>query len=88
MSKRRYVAVYTDSDLLVGCDHKHNTILSAVACITAPGGYVVAVRRGKYLSLTDAEDAEFQQLRYGHAELTKRHNPDFNVLVRVPVKPL
>lgn len=87
MSKRHYVAVSTDSGVLLGCVHNHKTILSAVACISEPGGYVVAVRRRKYLPLTNAEDAEFQQLMYGHEELMKRDNPRLDVLVRVRVKP-
>jgi len=65
VSKRHYIAVYTDSGFLCGCEHQHSNIATATACISQPGGYVVAVQRGKSLPLTEAEEAEFQQLMYG-----------------------
>lgn len=68
MGKRHYIAVYTDSGCICGCDHRHANIATATACISQPGGYVVAVRRGKTLPLTDIEEAEFQKLMYGHTE--------------------
>lgn len=61
MARRFYIAVYTDSGMLIGCDHKHKTVASATACISESGGYVVVIRRGKYLSLTNVEELEFQQ---------------------------
>jgi len=48
--------------------------MTAAACISEPGGYVVAVRRGKYFPLTDAEEAEFQKLMYGQPESPKCKN--------------
>ena len=69
MGKRYYAAVHTDSGTcLLGCDHKHQNVMTAAACISEAGGYVVAVRRGKYFPLTKDEDAEFQKLMYGHPE--------------------
>ena len=68
MGKRHFVAVYTDSELLIGCTHKHQNVTTAAACISQPGGYVVAVRRRKYLSLTQAEEAEFEEAMYGGAK--------------------
>jgi hypothetical protein len=65
MGKTHYVAVYSDSGCLCGCDHKHATIAAAVACISQPGGYVVAVRQGKYRHLDDAEQLECQRTTYG-----------------------
>ena len=75
MGKRYFVAVSTDSGTcLVGCNHKHQNVTTAAACISELGGYVVAVRRGKYFPLTDAEEAEFQKLMYGQSESPKRKN--------------
>jgi len=65
MSKRHFVAVYTDSGCLCACDHKHQNVTTATACISQPGGYVVAVRGRKYFPLTDAERAEFESAMYG-----------------------
>ena len=65
MGKRHFIAVYTDSGCLCGCDHKHQNVTTATACISQPGGYVVAVRRGKYLPLTEVEEAEFQRAMFG-----------------------
>jgi hypothetical protein len=87
--KRRthYIAAHTDSELIIGCIHEHNTVTSATACISAAGGYVIAVQRGKYRTLTDVEEAEFQQAMYGHQELIKCDAPNFALLVRVRYKP-
>jgi hypothetical protein len=68
MGKRYFVAVHTDSDCLVGCDHKHANVTTATACISQAGGYVVAVRRGKFCQLTEAEEAEFQRVMYSCEE--------------------
>jgi hypothetical protein len=68
MSKRYYVAVQTDSGCICGCKHKHQNVTTATACISEPGGYVVAIRRGKTLRLTEAEEAEFQRAMYGRTE--------------------
>jgi hypothetical protein len=68
MGKRHFVAVHTDSDCLVGCDHRHPNVTTATACISQAGGYVVAVRRRKLLQLTEREEAEFQKAMYGREE--------------------
>jgi len=80
MGKRYYVAVYTDSDCLCGCDHKHQNVTTATACISEPGGYVVAVRRRKYLPLTEAEEAQFQEAMSGQAE-NHKEVPDLSLLI-------
>jgi hypothetical protein len=59
-----YFAAWTDSGCLLGCDHKHQTVTSAVACINVTGGYVVAVET-QLRELTEAEEAEFQLAKYG-----------------------
>lgn len=71
MGQRHYIAVYTDSGCICGCEHRHPNIATATACIAQPGGYVVAVRRGIILPLTEVEEAEFQRLMYGQAEAIK-----------------
>jgi hypothetical protein len=68
MGNRHFVAVHTDSGCILGCDHRHRNVTTATACISQPGGYVVAVRRRKYLPLTEIEEAEFQQAMFGRGE--------------------
>lgn len=65
MGKRYFVAVHTDSELIIGCNHKHQNVTTATACISQAGGYVVAVWRRRYQPLTEAEEAEFQMAMYG-----------------------
>jgi hypothetical protein len=60
-----YFAAWTDSGCLLGCDHQHQTVTSAAACISCAAGYVVAVEKGVLRALTDAEETEFQQAMYG-----------------------
>ena len=60
-----YFAACTDSGCLLGCDHQHETVISATACISHAGGYVVAVEVGEPRALTDEEEAEFQHAMYG-----------------------
>lgn len=78
--KRFYVAVHTDSDLLCGCPHKHPNVMTATACISEPGGYVVAVSRGKMRQLTEAEEADFKEAKYGRTESVKQ-TPDLALLI-------
>ena len=83
MRKRYFVAAYTDSGRVIACDHKHPNVATATACISQAGGYVVAVRRGKFLALTESEEAQFQVAMYGHAEPVKRVKaPDAGLLVK------
>jgi hypothetical protein len=65
-----YFAAWTDSGCLLGCDHRHATVISAVACIATCGGYVIAVEKGQLRELNYREEAEFQLAKYG-AESTK-----------------
>jgi len=71
MGQRHFVAVYTDSGCILSCDHKHQNITTAAACISQPGGYLVAVRRRKYLPLTETEEAEFQRAMFGREDLKR-----------------
>jgi len=60
-----YFAAWTDSGCLLGCDHHHQTVASAAACISCGGAYVIAVENGKYRALNNVEEAEFQKAMYG-----------------------
>jgi hypothetical protein len=68
MGNRHFVAVYTDSGCILGCDHKHRNVTTATARISEPGGYVVAVRRRKCFPLTELEQAEFQKAMFGRED--------------------
>jgi hypothetical protein len=87
MGKRYYVAAHTDSDFLCSCPHKHQNVTTATACISEAGGYVVAMRRGKTLQLTDAEEAEFQKAMYGRTDSGKP-TPDLALLLNGKLKRL
>ena len=71
MASLCYFAAYTDLGCLCGCDHEHATVISAVACISAPGGYVVAVEDGQLRELNSSEEREFQLAIY-HGEIVVR----------------
>ena len=71
MKKVHYFAAWTDSGCLLGCNHEHKTVASAVACIKDAGGYVVAVET-HLRELTDAEEAEFQHAMYGTRAKSKK----------------
>lgn len=86
-TKRHFVAVHTDCECILSCNHKHPSVTTAAACISQPGGYVVAVRRRKFLRLTTSEEAEFQAAMYGHAKpVDKREAPDLGLLINGDLK--
>jgi hypothetical protein len=67
MADLYYFAAWTDSGCLLGCDHKHLTVVSAVVCAqsSSAGSYVVAVEEGELRELTNKEEREFQLAMYG-----------------------
>ena len=67
-----YFAAWTDSHCLVGCEHQHETIISAVACCKTAGGYVVAVEKGELRELDEKEEAQFQYAMYGDPTRVRR----------------
>ena len=73
MNKIYYFAAWTDSGCLLGCDHEHQTVLSATACINVAGGYVVAVET-RLRELNEMEEAEFQLAKYGFGPEPKSGN--------------
>ena len=82
-----YVAAYAESDSrnLAGCEHRHLTLCSAVACISSAGGYVVAVERGKLRALNDCEEAEFQTAMHGTFDAERQNILEY-VLIMILVK--
>ncbi|HEX6505322.1 MAG TPA: hypothetical protein VF011_18915 [Terriglobales bacterium] len=61
-----YFAAWTDSGCVLGCDHQHETVISAVACCAPAGAYVIAVENGDLRELNEAEESEFQHAMYGY----------------------
>jgi hypothetical protein len=53
-----YFAAWTDNEF--GCAHYHKTIISAVHCIGAAGGYIIASENGELRQLNEIEESEFQ----------------------------
>ncbi|HEV2961925.1 MAG TPA: hypothetical protein VG649_08895 [Candidatus Angelobacter sp.] len=78
-----YLATYADSDShgVMGCEHRHQTIYSATACISKAGGYVVAVENGEERSLTDLEEAQFQAAMSGKIDSKRRAALDQLILL-------
>ena len=67
MASLYYFAAWTDSGRLLGCEHQHHTVVSAVVCAQSDGSgaYVAAVEDGIVRQLDEAEDREFQVAMYG-----------------------
>jgi len=63
-----YFAAWADGGCLLGCEHQHQTVSAATACISSAGGYVIAIENGVLRALTDEEEAEFQNAMYGTSE--------------------
>ncbi len=75
MAPLYYFAAYTDSGFLVSCTHEHATVISAVVCISAAGGYVVAVENEQLRELSKKEEREFQFAMYGTEIVRGRLRP-------------
>lgn len=84
-AKKYYEAVFTDSGTcMIGCGHKHQNIVTAAACISQPGGYVVAVNsRGQFRELNPEEEAEFQRAMVGEGK-----RPDSKHPARITAHPI
>lgn len=69
-----YFAACTDSGFLIGCDHEHLTVVSAVVCAQSAGAgaYVIASGDGQLRELTDEEEHEFQLAMYGPKTLPEK----------------
>jgi len=61
-----YHAAYADGGKYLRlCPHLHVTIISAAACVSTAGEYVVASENGLVRALTTVEEAEYEYARYG-----------------------
>lgn len=49
------------------CSHAHATLVSAVACISSAGEYILAQEDGVFRALIDAEQVEYKYAIYGGA---------------------
>jgi hypothetical protein len=66
MPSLHFFAGWTSSGCLLGCNHQHETIISAVGCCSPAGAYVVAVENGECRQLNEAEELQFQHAMYGY----------------------
>jgi hypothetical protein len=69
--KKHFVAAHTDSGLLISCNHQHPSVATAVACISQPGGYVIAVKDNNFFALNEGEEAEFHAIMFGRTSRSK-----------------
>ena len=74
MADLYYFAAWTDSECLLGCDHKHLTVVAAVVCAqsASAGAYLVAVEDGLLRELSDREEREFQLAMNGSGIVRER----------------
>jgi hypothetical protein len=77
-----YRTAYTEGECLIACNHEHQTVIAATACIAATGGYVVGVEDGAIRTLTDAEETEFQNAMCG-SKVEFQQNAAFHLLMRL-----
>lgn len=57
------------------CNHEHQTVAAATACISTPGGYVVGVENEAVRALTVAEEQEFRVALHG-TKVESKATPD------------
>ncbi|HEV8183150.1 MAG TPA: hypothetical protein VGQ61_12305 [Candidatus Angelobacter sp.] len=61
-----YHAAYADGGKYLRlCSHLHATIISAAACMSTAGEYVVASENGLIRALTTVEEVEYEYAQYG-----------------------
>ena len=84
-----YFAAYKDSGCLLGCDHLHRTLNSAVACISVAGGYVVAVEDQVLRELNEVEERQFQLAMYGTVYSAEKQSEGHEVVFvfRIKLRP-
>jgi hypothetical protein len=66
MATTYHRAECTDGGLRL-CSHTHATLVSAVACISSAGEYIVARENGVFRALTNVELVEYEYAIYGGA---------------------
>ena len=63
-----YHAAYADGGKYLRlCRHLHTTVISAAACVSSAGEYVVASENGLIRALTTVEEVEYEYALYGRA---------------------
>jgi hypothetical protein len=89
MKEIYYFAANSDGRCLWGCEHKHRTICSAVACLDSAGGYVIAVENGGIRELNETEEREFQGAKYGTGQqpLESEESQFIHLVVRIKLRP-
>lgn len=66
MTSTWYHAAYADGGKnLRLCHHQHATVISAAACTSSAGEYVVASENGLIRALTTVEELEYEYALYG-----------------------
>jgi hypothetical protein len=70
-----YVAAWTDSDCLCCCEHEHQNVACAVACINTCGGFVLAFEGAQMRGLTQKEMTEFDHTMFGKPQARKERQP-------------
>ena len=76
MDNLYYVAAWTDSDCLCCCEHEHQNVACAVACISTCGGFVLAFEDAQMRGLNGKEMAEFNQAMFGRPGVRKDRLPN------------
>ncbi|HEX7288357.1 MAG TPA: hypothetical protein VF532_19390 [Candidatus Angelobacter sp.] len=68
MTTTCFHAAYADGGKFLRlCSHQHPTVISAVACMSSAGEYIVAVEDGVIRALTNVEEVEYEYSIYGRA---------------------
>jgi hypothetical protein len=76
MHNAYYSAAWTDSDCLCCCEHQHQTVTSAVACINTCGGFVLAFAGEQMRPLNESEMTEFQHAMFGNRPFQNERFPN------------
>jgi hypothetical protein len=66
MATTYHRAECTDGGLRL-CSHVHATLVSAVACLSSAGEFIVAKENGFFRALTNVEQMEYKHAVYGRA---------------------
>jgi len=85
VSTTRYVACWSEGNLLLLCGHQHKTLSEAAACIQGADGSIKAFTDGRERSLTTRENGALIRALlelYGHAKKFSREDPLTGALIR------
>ena len=85
ISTTRYVACWSEGNLLLLCGHQHKTLSEAAACIHGVDGSIKAFTDGRERPLTTQENGALIRALlelYGHAKKFSREDPLTGALIR------